>query len=66
MSDVACNTERLSWRLYQAYGLNGLYAEKFDLEGIERHFREKYGYKAKVIKITAGGGTCLAGPIRER
>jgi len=66
MTDSREGSQQLTSRLYQAYGLKGLYAEDFDLEDVRLRFRNKYGRDPKLIKITAGGGTCLAGPIRKR
>ena len=51
-------------RLFQAYGLNSRFAKEFDLEEIAGLFESKYGYKPTEVKVTAGGGTCLAGPVK--
>lgn len=66
MTDSREDSKVRSTQLYQAYGLKGLYAEEFDIEDVRLLFRNKYGREPELIKITAGGGTCLAGPIRKR
>lgn len=50
-------------KIFQAYALNGKYMREFDLKEIARMFEERHGYKPKEIFVTAGGSTCLAGPL---
>lgn len=62
---LACTnmSESRNGKLYMGFGLDGRFAKEFDLKEIARLFEEKHGYPAKEVFVTAGGSTCLAGPL---
>lgn len=66
MADARKDFETRSGEMYMAFGLNGRFAESFDLEELRQLFEAKYSYPAKEAKVTAGGSTVLVGPISKR
>lgn len=66
MTDERKDFQARAGELYQAYGLNGRFAESFDLDDLRRLFEAKYGYRAKVAVVIAGGSTALVGPINGK